>query len=66
LTQVVSVFKLDNTHVAIKPALRTVDITPQRKPPVAATRPRVAQADTPKLKQAPASAKASEGEWEQF
>jgi len=66
LTRVVSVFKLDNTIVAVKPVLRTVDITPQRKPPVAATRARVTKAEAPKLKQAPASAKASEGEWEQF
>ncbi len=65
LTQVVSVFKLDNTGVTVKPALRTLDITPQRKP-AAATRARVAQADAPKLNQAQAPAKASEGEWEQF
>jgi len=67
LTQVVSVFKLDNTDVAVKPALRTVDITPQRKP-AATMRARVVKADAPKLKQAPAQvpAKASEGDWEQF
>jgi len=61
----VSVFKLDNTGVTVKPALRTLDITPQRKP-AAAARTRVAQADTPKLNQAPTPAKTSEGEWEQF
>ena len=58
LTQVVSIFKLDSTRLAPKPALRTVDITPVRKPS------KVAAATAPKLKQA-TSGKAEE-DWEQF
>ena len=58
LTQVVSVFKLDSTRLAPKPALRTVDITPVRKPAKLAT------AATPKLKQTGPSK--AEEDWEQF
>ncbi|EJL89648.1 methyl-accepting chemotaxis protein [Herbaspirillum sp. CF444] len=58
LTQVVSVFKLDSTRLAPKPALRTVDITPVRKPAKLAT------AAAPKLKQTGPSK--AEEDWEQF
>ena len=58
LTQVVSVFKLDSTRLAPKPALRTVDITPVRKPAKLAT------AAAPKLKQTEPSK--AEEDWEQF
>jgi methyl-accepting chemotaxis protein len=60
LTQVVSVFKLDNTRLAPQPTLRTVDITPARKPA------KVAAATPPKLKQTTSSKSSAEADWEQF
>ncbi|WP_034298308.1 methyl-accepting chemotaxis protein [Herbaspirillum sp. RV1423] len=60
LTQVVSVFKLDNTRLAAMPPVRTVDITPRRTPE------KMAAAQMPKLRQAPVKSESGKEGWEQF